>query len=89
MANKVNLTPLEQKAVNALSAGPITAREAGVTTAQAATLVSKGMIVESGTRKQQDENGIALRGRPSRLFKLTRKGKNRVAVKAEPVAAEA
>jgi predicted ArsR family transcriptional regulator len=90
MSQVQKLTPSEQRAVNMLSEGPRTARDAGVSTAMMNGLAASGFVQRAGVQPQTDEDGRKLRGRPSYTFKLTRKGKNRVAakvVKAEPVAA--
>lgn len=51
------------------------ARELGVTKVQINPFIEAGVVRVIGTRKNTDENGKALRGRPSMELALTPKGK--------------
>ena len=54
------------------------AKEVGTTTIHMGVLVSEGFVKLAGTRKSTDENGKPRRGRPTHLFRLTKRGNDKV-----------
>lgn len=78
MARKPNVaTEVIVKALFEAEDGTLTARDLGITSARATALVNSGVLVQrKGTQKVMDGDKAG-RGRPRRLFSLSRKVKDR------------